>query len=169
MGNILFYILSGITLCSALFVILSKNPVYSVLSLVITFCCITGHMLLLSADFLAVVNIIVYAGAIMVLFLFVIMMLNLNDAAAQPNKPFLSKLAACVSGGLLLISLVYLLKGYQVGSIDMSKLDHNFGSAQELGKILFNQFILPFEITSVLFLSAMIGAVMLGKKDLKDY
>jgi len=168
MSNIIFYILSGITLCSALFVILSKNPVYSVLSLVITFSCITGHMLLLSADFLAVVNLIVYAGAIMVLFLFVIMMLNLNDAVAPAGKSFMSKLAAFVSGGLFLIALVYLLKGQQIGSVDLSMLDENFGSAQELGKILFNQFILPFEITSVLFLSAMIGAVMLGKKDLKD-
>jgi NADH-quinone oxidoreductase subunit J len=166
MGNILFYILSGVTLCSAFFVILSKNPVYSILSLVVTFCCITAHMLLLSADFLAVVNIIVYAGAIMVLFLFVIMMLNLNEAITQASKPFISKLAACVSGGLL--ALVYLLKGQEMGGINIAKLDPNFGSAQELGKILFNQFILPFEITSVLFLSAMIGAVMLGKKDLND-
>jgi NADH-quinone oxidoreductase subunit J len=168
MGNILFYILSGVTLCSAFFVILSKNPVYSILSLVVTFCCITAHMLLLSADFLAVVNIIVYAGAIMVLFLFVIMMLNLNESISQASKPFISKLAACISGGLLLIALVYLLKGQEMGGIDIAKLDPNFGSAQELGKILFNQFILPFEITSVLFLSAMIGAVMLGKKDLND-
>ena len=167
MGNIIFYILSGITLCSALFVILSKNPVYSILSLVVTFCCITSHMLLLSADFLAV-NIIVYAGAIMVLFLFVIMMLNLNEAVTQGTKSFISKLAAFISGGLLLIALVFLLKGQQIGAVDISKLDPNFGSAQELGKILFNQFILPFEITSVLFLSAMIGAVMLGKKNLKD-
>ncbi len=125
-------------------------------------------MLLLSADFLAVVNIIVYAGAIMVLFLFVIMMLNLNDAVVPAGKSLISKLAAFGAGGLLLISLVYLFKGYQIGSIHLSDLDENFGSAQELGKILFNQFLLPFEITSVLFLSAMIGAVMLGKKDLKD-
>ena len=125
-------------------------------------------MLLLSADFLAVVNIIVYAGAIMVLFLFVIMMLNLNEAVTQGTKSFVSKLAAFISGGLLLIALVFLLKGQQIGALDLSKLDPNFGSAQELGKILFNQFILPFEITSVLFLSAMIGAVMLGKKNLKD-
>jgi len=125
-------------------------------------------MLLLSADFLAVVNIIVYAGAIMVLFLFVIMMLNLNEAVTQGTKSFVSKLAAFISGGLLLIALVFLLKGQQIGALDLLKLDPNFGSAQELGKILFNQFILPFEITSVLFLSAMIGAVMLGKKNLKD-
>jgi len=168
MGNLLFYILSGITLCSALFVILSKNPVYSVLSLVITFACITGHMLLLSADFLAVVNLIVYAGAIMVLFLFVIMMLNLNEDA-QMGKPFLSQLAAFISGGLLLVALVYLLKNEQMGSVNISVLTEDFGSAQQLGQILFNEFVLPFEISSVLFLSAMIGAVMLGKKDLKDH
>ena len=168
MGNLLFYLLSGITLCSALFVILSKNPVYSVLSLVITFACITGHMLLLSASFLAVVNLIVYAGAIMVLFLFVIMMLNLNDES-QPGKPFLSQLAAFISGGLLLIALVYLLKNEQMGSVNLSALTQDFGSAQQLGLILFNEFVLTFDISSVLFLSAMIGAVMLGKKDLKDH
>ena len=169
MGNIIFYILSGITLCSAVFVILAKNPVYSVLSLVITFSCITGHMLLLSADFLAVVNLIVYAGAIMVLFLFVIMMLNLNQEVQTPGKPFLIQLAAFISGGLFLVSLVYLFKGEQMGAVNISSLPEDFGSAQKLGQMLFNEFVLPFELCSVLFLSAMIGAVMLGKKNLKDH
>ncbi|MBC7451403.1 MAG: NADH-quinone oxidoreductase subunit J [Cytophagales bacterium] len=169
MGNLLFYILSGITLCSAVFVILAKNPVYSVLSLIITFACITGHMLLLSADFLAVVNLIVYAGAIMVLFLFVIMMLNLNQEAQAPGKPFIAQLAAFISGGLFLVALVYMLKGEQLGAIDLSALPEDFGSAQTLGQMLFNEFVLPFELCSVLFLSAMIGAVMLGKKNLKDH
>ena len=168
MSNILFYVLSGITIASALLVVFSKNPVYSVLSLVITLSCITGHMLLLSAHFLAIVNMIVYAGAIMVLFLFVIMMLNLNNKL-DIGSSFVAQLSAVVSGGLLLIALVYLLKAEETGNIDVNSLKAGFGSAQELGKILFNEFILPFEISSVLFLSAMIGAVMLGKKNLKEH
>jgi NADH-quinone oxidoreductase subunit J len=168
MESILFYILSGISIASALLVIFSHNPVYSVLSLIITFASISGHFLLLSADFLAIVNLIVYAGAIMVLFLFVIMMLNLNEDM-EAGRSFLSKLIAAISGGLLIIAFVYLFKSYKVGAIDYAVLPDDYGSAQQLGKLLFNEFVLPFEITSVLFLSAMIGAVMLGKKDLKQH
>lgn len=168
MDNILFYILSGISIGSALLVVLSKNPIYSVLSLIITFASISGHLLLLSAEFLAIVNLIVYAGAIMVLFLFVIMMLNLNETT-EKNSNLISKLAATGAAGLLLISLVYIFKSYQVGQFSTQTLTEDFGSAHQLGKILFNEFLLPFEISSVLFLSAMIGAVMLGKKDLKQH
>lgn len=168
MENIIFYILSGISIGSALLVVLSKNPVYSVLSLIMTFASISGHLLLLSAEFLAIVNLIVYAGAIMVLFLFVIMMLNLNEATEKSSN-IITKIAATATAGLLLISLVYLFKSSQTGQLNVAQLSEDFGSANQLGKILFNEFLLPFEISSVLFLSAMIGAVMLGKKDLKQH
>ena len=103
--QILFWLLSVIALFSALMVISSKNPVYSVLWLIVTFFAISGHYILLNAQFLAIVNLIVYAGAIMVLFLFVIMLMNLNKET-EPQKSKWLKLAGAVAGGCLLLVLV---------------------------------------------------------------
>jgi len=160
--EILFYVLSALALISAIAVITSKNPVYSVLSLIVTFFCISGHYILLNAQFLAIVNIIVYAGAIMVLFLFVIMLMNLNkDTEPQKNKWL--KLAGAVSGGSLLLVLVAALRNTEAAMAQVKEGD--IGLIQNLGKALFTDFVAPFEISSVLFLSAMVGAVVIGKRD----
>ncbi len=163
--QILFGVLSLIAILSSVLMIFSKNPIYSVLYLIITFFAIAGHYILLNAQFLAVVHIIVYAGAIMVLFLFVIMMLNLNKET-EPHKPAWIKFAAVVSGGIMMVTLVGALKG-----ADQLKLiqpnDANIGLVNNLGKVLFNDFLVPFELSSVLFLAAMVGAVMLGKKNIQ--
>lgn len=160
--EILFYVLSALALISAIAVITSKNPVYSVLSLIVTFFCISGHYILLNAQFLAVVNIIVYAGAIMVLFLFVIMLMNLNkDTEPQKNKWL--KLAGAVSGGSLLLVLVAALRNTETAIAQVR--EGEIGLIQNLGKVLFTDFVVPFEISSVLFLSAMVGAVVIGKRD----
>jgi NADH-quinone oxidoreductase subunit J len=95
----LFLFLSFVALLSALGVVLAKNPVHSVLFLILTFFTLSAHYLMLNAQFLAAVNIIVYAGAIMVLFLFVIMFLNLNEDT-EPHKPMLAKIAATIAGGV---------------------------------------------------------------------
>ena len=160
--QILFWILSILALFSAVMVITSKNPVFSVLWLIITFFCISGHYILLNAQFLAIVNIIVYAGAIMVLFLFVIMLMNLNKET-EPQKNRWLKLAGAVSGGCLLLVLVAALRNTDAGSAQMATGD--IGLIQNLGNVLFTQYVVPFEISSVLFLSAMVGAVVIGKKD----
>ena len=139
----------------------SNNPVHSVLYLIITFFAIAGHYILLNAQFLAVVHVIVYAGAIMVLFLYVIMLLNLN-AEAEPHKSNVLKIAATICGGLLLIVLIGSLRGSEL-IIQQATGKTDIGLVKNLGKILFKDFLLPFEITSVLLLAAMIGAVMLGK------
>ena len=160
--EILFWILSGIALISALLVVTSKHPVYSVLALIVTFFCISGHYILLNAQFLAVVNIIVYAGAIMVLFLFVIMLMNLNkDTEPQKNKWL--KLAGAVTGGTLLLVMVAALKSTEQRMTELGTGD--IGLIQNLGKVLFTDYVVPFEIASILFLSAMVGAVVIGKKD----
>src|SRR5688500_7525852 len=109
----LFYFLSFVAVLSALMVVFSKNPVYSVLYLIITFFAIAGHYVLMEADFLAVVHIIVYAGAIMVLFLYVIMLLNLNEEA-EPHKSNVLKIAAAICAGLLLIVMIGSLKGTEL-------------------------------------------------------
>lgn len=161
--QILFWILSVIALFSALMVVTSKNPVYSVLWLIVTFFTISGHYILLNAQFLAIVNIIVYAGAIMVLFLFVIMLMNLNrDTEPQKNKWL--KLAGAVAGGSLLLVLVAALRNVESQATELGTGE--IGLIGSLGKVLFNEYVVPFEISSVLFLSAMVGAVVIGKRDM---
>ncbi len=159
----LFYFLSFLAIISALMVVVSKNPVNSVLFLIITFFAIAGHYVLLNAQFLAAVHIIVYAGAIMVLFLYVIMMMNFSKES-EPSKTKLSQIVATVAGGIFLITLIGALHFYDV---DMSPghSDPGAGLVGALGKVLFSKFLLPFEISSLLFLAAMTGVVLLGKKN----
>ena len=158
-----FILLSVMAVGSAIMMITSKSPVHSVLWLIVVFFAISGHYILLNAQFLAIVNIIVYAGAIMVLFLFVVMLMNLN-AEAEPVKNYRLRLIGVISGGsLLLVLLSALMKTDQQQLVQMKIGDA--GLITVLGKTLFTDYVLPFEISSVLFLSAMIGAVVIGKKD----
>lgn len=161
----IFYFLSFVALLSALMVVVSKNPIHSVLYLIIAFFAIAGHYVLLNAQFLAAVHVIVYAGAIMVLFLYVIMMLNLN-AEVEPHKSSWAKAAATVAGGSLMIVLV---GAFRAGSekAALTNYNPNIGLIKTLGQTLYKDFMLPFEISSILFLAAMVGAVMLGKKEIK--
>lgn len=160
--DILFLVLSAIAVSSALGVILSRNPVNSVLFLILTFFAISGHYVLMNAQFLAIVNIIVYAGAIMVLFLFVIMLMNLN-ADVEPQKGQLVQLAGVISGGILFLVVLASIKTAKAEIMDKASTD--IGLISNLGKVLFTKYVLPFEISSVLFLSAMIGAIVIGKKE----
>lgn len=163
--EILFWFLSVLALFSALMVLLSKNPVHSVLWLILVFFAISGHYILLNAQFLAIVNLIVYAGAIMVLFLFVIMLMNLQ-ATTEPQKNMWVKLFGVIAGGLLLTVMVSAIRSAEELTGKTAVLDTgNIGLIQNLGKVLFNQYVVPFEVSSVLFLSAMVGAVVIGKKD----
>lgn len=160
-----FGILSFMAIMFALMVVFSRNPVNSVLYLVLTFFCIAGHYLLLNAQFLAVVHIAVYAGAIMVLFLFVIMLMNLNQDT-EPQKTVITKLIAGVIGGLLLFVMVGALKGTE--QLQLSHYGHSeIGLVKNLGKVLFKEYLFPFEIVSILLLSALVGAIMIGKREAK--
>ncbi len=159
----LFYFLSFLGILSALLVVFSKNPVHSVLYLIITFFVIAAHYVLLNAQFLAIVHVIVYAGAIMVLFLYVIMLLNLNQEA-EPHKSNLIRFAATISAGLLLLVLVGTLKGTDQMLVQ-SAAPVEVGLVKSLGRVLFKEYMLPFEISSILLLAAMVGAVMLGKPE----
>ncbi len=162
----LFGILSFLAIMFALMVVFTRNPVNSVLYLVMTFFCIAGHYLLLNAQFLAVVHIVVYAGAIMVLFLFVIMLMNLNEETEQ-QKTLVTKVIAGLIGGVLLAVMVGTLKGAE----QMQLTQHGaaqIGMVKTLGVVLFKDFLFPFEIASVLLLGAMVGAIMLGKKEIKS-
>lgn len=159
----LFYFLSLVAILSALMVVLSRNPIGSVIHLIICFMAVAGHYILLNAQFLAVVHIIVYTGAIMVLFLFVIMLLNLNRSN-EPHKTYLTKISAVVSGGLLFLILLASLRGSSLITA-AHPFDGKIGLVKNLGMVLYRDFLIPFEISSVLFISAMVGAVLLGKRD----
>lgn len=142
----------------ALMVVFSRNPVTSVIFLVMTFFTIACHYMLLNAQFLAAVHVIVYAGAIMVLFLYVIMLLNLNEAV-EKQKTLLVKVAAVATGGLFMIVLSAALRTAETTYLDTSVV----GSARSLGKVLLNEYLLPFEAVSLLLLAAMTGAIMLAR------
>lgn len=161
---ILFWTLSVVALFSALMVIISKNPMYSVIWLIIVFFAISGHYLLLNAQFLAIVNIIVYAGAIMVLFLYVLMLMDLKKET-EPQKSRWVKLAGAIAGGSLLLVFVAALKKADTANLLVETRTGDIGLIENLGKILFNEYVVPFEISSILFLSAMVGAVVIGKKE----
>jgi len=162
--QILFWFLSALALFSAIMVVISKNPVHSVLWLIVVFFTISGHYILLNAQFLAIVNLIVYAGAIMVLFLFVIMLMNLN-AETEPQKNKWLKIAGVIGGGALLLVLVAALKDADTRNQIAQTGTGDIGLIHNLGLALFKEYVIPFEISSVLFLSAMVGAVVIGKKD----
>jgi NADH-quinone oxidoreductase subunit J len=144
-------------------VLVSKKPVHSVLYLTMSFFSIAGHYVLLNAQFLAVVHVIVYAGAIMVLFLFTVMLLNLNQES-EPKTHFMIKVATVIAGGLLMITFTGILRGADIQTM-ADPAYTQVGLVKNLGKVLFSEYLLPFELSSLLFLSAMVGAVMLGKKE----
>lgn len=161
---IIFYILSAVTLATAFLTIISKNPIHSAIYLVICFFSVAGHYLMFNAQFLAIVHIIVYSGAIMVLFLFTIMLMNLNKED-EPHKPMLSKIAAAVSFCLLAFILLATYIKAQPAIEEYTVLGEDFQSIKVLGQVLLNEYMIPFEFASVLLLVSMIGAVLLSKKE----
>lgn len=164
-SEILFWFLSVLAMFSAIMMLVSKNPIHSVLWLIVVFFAISGHYLLLNAQFLAIVNIIVYAGAIMVLFLFVIMLMNLNKET-EPQKNIWMKFFGVISGGLLLwIFISASRSSADIFDKNATLVEGENGLIGNLGKVLFSEYALPFEISSILFLSAMVGAVVIGKKE----
>jgi NADH-quinone oxidoreductase subunit J len=162
---LLFLILALVAIASALGMLTSGNAVYSALFLIVNFGTIAVFYLLLGAPFLAMAQVTVYAGAIMVLFLFVIMLLGAEQLRKSTSIPWQQPMA--IGLGLVLIAesaYVIFMRSRQEGALPpMASLASDFGSPQAVGELLFNQYLLPFEITSVLLLVAMIGAIVLTK------
>ncbi len=165
--DILFYVFAGLTLlCGGLVIAnpFSRNPVTSAMFLVLTIISMAGLFVLLHAFFLAAVQILVYAGAVMVLFLFVIMLLDLKEEERRRVKKF-GLIAGLVSvGAIVMIFLKVLVAAKPAADASVPMLE---GEPAALGKLLFTQYLLPFEIVSVLLLVAMMGVILLSKKDLK--
>jgi NADH-quinone oxidoreductase subunit J len=164
---ILFIILALIAIATALGMLLSRNSVYSALFLVLNFATVAVFYLLLGAPFIAMAQITVYAGAIMVLFLFVIMLLGAEELAPGKALPWQKWLA----GGLafvLVAEAVYLLafRGVPAGGITQpDAVVNTTDNLRLMAKLLFNQYLLPFEVTSILLLVAMVGAIVLTKQE----
>ena len=161
---IIFCVLAAITLATAFLTIFSRNPIHSAIYLVICFFSIAGHYLLLNAQFLAIVHVIVYSGAIMILFLFTIMLMNLNERN-DVHRPRITRLGAVVSFCLICVVLILIFINSKpiVGEYDYTGEDYQ--SIKVLGKVLLNEYMVPFEFASILLLVAMIGAVLLSKKE----
>ena len=166
----MFYGFAAVTVLGSLLVILQKNPVYSVLALIASFFGLAGLYVVLEAPFVAVVQIIIYAGAIMVLFLFVVMLLNVprEDAAEWDRSHPLYRPMAVRIGAVLAVALAIELgwalsrtAGLSAGVADDRPA---VSSVAELGKVLFTDYMFAFEVTSILIIASMVGAVVLARK-----
>ena len=160
---IAFLILAAAAIVSAVLMITRKNPVTSALYLVLNFFIIAVLYLFLRAQFIAVIQITVYAGAIMVLFLFVIMLLNLGDDKLLKWKLNSKRTIATLMGLALLAEILFYVMSFTSAS-GMSQGAESTGTVESIGKILYNGYLFPFEITSVLLLAAIVGAIFLAKK-----
>jgi len=168
--QVVFFVLAAVAAFSAVMVILQRNPVNSALYLILNFFCLSGLYLTLNAQFIAMVQVLVYAGAIMVLFLFVIMLLNLgDDKRLREHLGVRTYVGIGFSVGLVL-ELLYIIFVYRSGNtmIQQSSNSVEIGTVEYIGKVLFSKFIFPFEITSLLLLAAIVGAVILAKKKLTE-
>jgi NADH-quinone oxidoreductase subunit J len=165
MQDYLFYIFAALTVICGALIILNRNPINSAMFLVLSIASMAGLFVLLHAFFLAAIQVLVYAGAVMVLFLFVIMMLDLK--AEQRRK---INLFGGVTGVISVAAIAYVSFNavHNHASTDLPAISGGVeGGTIALGKLLFTNYLLPFEILSVLLLVAMIGAILLSKKDLK--
>ncbi len=161
---ILFCVLSAITLATAFLTIFTKNPIHSAIYLVICFFSIAGHYLLLNSQFLAIVHIIVYSGAIMILFLFTIMLMNLNKED-EVHKPRVTRWAAVILFCLMCLVLIAIFVNSKPIVGEYVSTGEDYQSIKVLGKVLLNEYMVPFEYASILLLAAMIGTVLLSKKE----
>lgn len=160
----LFYILSAITLSMALLTVLSKSPIHSAVYMIICFFSLAGHFLMMNAQFLAVVHVIVYTGAVMVLLLFTLMLMNLSESH-ESRKKILGRVVATLTACLLatVMLAVFLKAAPQIDSYKASGVD--FQSMRILGRVLLNEYLVPFEFSSLLLLTSMIGSVLISKRN----
>ena len=166
MELLIFYPLAGICILFALGVVVNNSPINSAISLIGMMLCLAGVFILQQAHFIAVLQIIIYAGAIMVLFMFVIMLLNLKGKGeddkwqSRDSNVLLNVLSGLLAAGIL-YKLISIINEAKFNSPALTS--ETFGTVREVGTILFTEFVLPFEVASILLLVAMIGAVVLAK------
>ncbi|MFQ5638499.1 MAG: NADH-quinone oxidoreductase subunit J [bacterium] len=166
---LLFFLFSVVAIASAIVVVVHRNPVYSALFLILTLFALAGHFVLLNAPFIATAHIIVYTGAIMVLFLFVILLLDLKSEQRQTKSKRGYQIAGIFLAIILLAEIGVILKSGQSPSPTASTLSaiSRVGNTKAIGELLFTKYLFAFEVASVLLLSAIIGAIVLAKSKLR--
>ena len=168
LGQIAFFVLAAVAVVSAILVIVQRNPVNSALWLIANFFSLGGLYLTLQAQFIAMVHILVYAGAIMVLFLFVIMLLNVGDEKKLREHISVKGYIGIGLSIVFFIQLIYIVGFSSSNTINQQSPNaFEIGTVEYLGKVLFTKFLFPFEVTSFLLLAAIVGAVILAKKKLQ--
>jgi NADH-quinone oxidoreductase subunit J len=165
MAHFLFFLLAIVSIAAVLGMIISKDQAYNALFLILAFVCMGGLFALLEAPFIAAVQIIIYAGAIMILFIFVVMMINLRKGL-EPEKKRWTRIFAVVVAVVLVVELILTVKG-ALEPISSSATE-SIGSPTDLGRLLFTKYLYPFEITSILIIAALVGAIVLVKKRDKE-
>ena len=165
---VLFTLFAIGAIVSALFTVTRKNPVSSAMSLVAHFFVLTGLYLTLQAQFVAAVQVLVYAGAIMVLVVFVIMLLNVGREVQQSGPRTLRTTISIVSAAIIAVMIASVLLSKPTGYNQLHAKAATMGSTAEIGKTLFTEYIFPFEAVSLLLLAALIGAVVLAKRHVKE-
>jgi NADH-quinone oxidoreductase subunit J len=166
METLFFYLVALVTVVFGFLVVSCRNPINSALSLVMTFFCLAIFYVMLYAPFMAAIQIMVYAGAIMVLIVFVIMLLNIGTEVRK--KYTHGVIGGGVAAALLLFQALYFLNGGEAAGMKgdiTSEIVQTVGHTELIGRALFTEFLLPFEITSILLLVAVVGALVLAKKE----
>jgi NADH-quinone oxidoreductase subunit J len=161
--KVLFFVFAVPLVATAIGVLLSRNPVYAAMNLVAAFFFMAGIYVLLTAHLIAFMQVLVYAGAVMVLFLFVIMLLSLGDEHLVPEPSKRAMQWVGVAGAVALASVIAVAIS-RVGGGDAAAVDGAFGTVKAVGRVLFTEFLLPFEATSLLLLVAIVGAVVVAKE-----
>ena len=168
--HLLFYAFAAVTVLGSLAVIAQRNPIYSVLALIGSFFGLSGLYVVLDAPFVAIVQIIIYAGAIMVLFLFVVMLLNVPregagewDQAHPLYRPWPTRIGAVLAVALI-GQLAWALSRTPGISDGIGRQNAGISDVGELGRVLFTDYMFPFEVTSILILASMVGAVILARR-----
>ena len=165
---ILFFILAAIAILTAISMLASENAIYSAMFLVLNFVTVAVLYLLLNAAFIAMVQITIYAGAIMVLFIFVIMLLGAEKAAKGKDLRWQGPLAFLL-GSVLVVEFAYIVFRQQQGLLPaIEAVPELFGSPASIGELLFNHYLIPFEVTSILLLVAMVGAILLTREEREE-
>jgi NADH-quinone oxidoreductase subunit J len=168
---VIFYLFAGMAIACALFVVLKRNPVASAFSLVLVFAAFAGIYAMLGAHLIAALQILVYAGAIMVLFIFVIMLLNADEPSFDLGRshPVMKGLTAFFAIALFCFFVWALKKSgdtqLKIGAFSTAAVDSSGGNSRVVSQLMFSKYILPFELTSVLLLAAIVGAVAIAKRN----
>lgn len=166
--DIVFAVVSAIALVSALLTVTRRNPIYCAVWLLVTFLCVAVLFLTLSAPFLAAIHVLVYTGAIMVLFVFVIMLLNLRDEELSDEYPLAMRILVAGLCAVLFLVLAIPISRDANLTAPISSITPGDGSVEAVGRVLFNSYGLQFELVSVLIIVAMLGAMTLAKKTLNN-